>query len=473
MKKSIRLKLLWLFFQSLGVALCVSLVLHNLLFPLYYMNHIEERLLVVYDLIDSNGEGDLSLLLSDLDEAHQIGIVLTDSSLNRVTFSFNHMSGSEQRLDRDIHSLIQTELPRLKRGHIFVTLSSEGGNEGMPPRKVFVKALSNGGYCVLTHPLESLESTLDTMSDFHFMAGAIACLLGMISTFFFSQKFTKPIIEIGRVTEAMSQMDFSKKIHYDSEDELGQLAGSIQILSHSLEANRSALKKEIAFQKVLTQNMSHELKTPISVIKGYVEALQYGVAQDQETQEEYMQIVLSECDRMNELVSQMLHLSKLTTYQDRVLEKEAVSPEDFVQEIKRQAQGILEQKQLPFHYDIACEEGAVLWVHFKLLSQAFGNFVTNAVKYGDGKEIRMSIQEEGAHFVLSLYNSGLPIPLEEWDKVFDVFYMVDKVRGRENNSHGLGLSVSKTIVELHQGRVSCYGVEDGTVFSMHIPKNSG
>ncbi len=465
MKKSIRLKLLAMFLFSLVAAVAVSFLLHYVFFRPYYLNHIERRLLDIYELVDENIHSrELQSILSDLDESHQVGIIVTDSNFSKVILSYNQATLTDQHLDRDIHSLITKEIETLQQGHIFVTVESR---EDIPPRKVFVKKLSDGGYCILFHPLEVLESSMDTVSEFHLMVMGIACVLGVMMTLFFSRKFTKPIIEIGKMTKAMSQLDFQQKIDYDCPDELGHLAKNINTLSEKLEDNRTALKNEIALQKVLTQNLSHELKTPIAVIKGYVEALTFGIADDQETRDEYMEIVLKECDRMNELIGQMLQLSKLSSYQGTVLEQQSFTAEEFVSLIQTQYQGILEQKKLPFAVEIKAK--GQLWGQMELLGQAFGNFLTNAIKYGDGKELQMSVVEEIDCFTLGLYNSGTPIPLEECDKVFEVFYMLDKVRSRENNSHGLGLSVSKTIAELHQGYVFCQPMPEGNLFLLKLP----
>ncbi len=464
MKKSIRLKLLSMFLFALAVAVCASFAIHSIWFRPYYLTLTEERLLSIVALVEEHlGSEDFEAILDEVDLSKQIELIVTDRHLHNVDLSLNQMHPSNMdRLDRELHNLISEDLELLSQTHLFSTLNSE------LPRLVLVKQLSSGKFCILTHPMESLEANLTAMGHFHYLAGIIACLLGVSVTFSFSRRFTRPIIEISKATEAMSRLDFQHKIDYDSQDELGQLARSINILSDKLEANGIALQNEVAFQKVLSQNMSHELKTPISVIKGYLEALSFGVVEDEESKAEYISVVLKECDRMNELISQMLHLSKLNSYQDSILEKDFITPSEFVEQMREQSEGVLLQKNIPLRSEILCT--TPIYAHRDLLIQAFGNFISNGVKYGDGNLLKIIVEDKGDHHRLSLFNSGNSIPEEECKKVFDVFYMVDKVRSRENNSHGLGLSVTKTILELHHGTAGCQPEARGMIFFVTLPK---
>lgn len=464
MRKSIRLKLLSQFLFSLTVALFVSFIIQSIYFRPFYLHHIEDRLIAVVQLVEQHSESeDLQSVLEEIDTSKQVEIIITDHRLHNVVLSYNQTRPSNlERVDRELHEVISEKIDYLQDTHLFTVVEMD------PPRLILVKSLSNGGYCIVTHPMESLESSLQVMGYFHYLAGTIACIIGVFVTFFLAKRFTRPIIEISKATEAMSRLDFQHKIDCNSQDELGQLARSINILSEKLEANGIALQNEVAFQKVLSQNMSHELKTPISVIKGYLEALSFGVVEDEETKAEYISVVLQECDRMNELISQMLHLSKLNSYQDSILEKEFITPSEFVEMIRLQSQAMLGQNNISFQSDFLCT--TPIYAHRDLITQAFGNFVSNAVKYGDGKLIKIKVEDCDSHHRLSLLNTGKPISEEEAKKVFDVFYMVDKVRGRENNSHGLGLSVTKTITDLHQGTVGATVEEGGMSFFIVLPK---
>lgn len=471
MKTSIRLKLLLLFTLSLGGSLIISFLLHWLFFSPYYLNHTEKRLLEVFDEVESNLHAEnFEEIVAEIDYRQQVGIIIADEHFDYSFFAAILNSATGEKLATELKGLISSQAQTLKDSHICVQLDDDSlHGEDSLARMVVIKKLSNGYYCILSHPLSTLESSVDAMNHFHLLAMGVAFLLGLLSTFYYAGRFTNPIIEINEATKQMSKLDFQQKISYQSQDELGELASNINILSEKLEENRVALKKEIAFQKVLSQNMSHELKTPISVMKGYLDAIAYGIAAKKNAEDEYIAVVLEECDRMNELIGQMLHLSKLTSVQNADLVKSSFSSQDFAYRIAHQHNGLLSQHNVTYDESVPDLD---LWGNQELLAQGLGNFVTNAVKYGDKKRILFTIEETETHHNYCVFNTGQPLPDEECDKVFDVFYMVDKARSREQNSHGLGLSVSKTIAELHNGTVCCTNSHNGITFSFCLPKKN-
>lgn len=463
-KKKLTLKLLIMFLISLLASLLLSYCLHKIFFQSYYLEHYEKRLLDIFTQIQQNIEDEkLGDIIVELDYSHQVDIIIVDENLRYALTSHNQNRIVEQRLEQELHNLITNNQLILDSDHLCIPTS--GTNE--PPRLVFIKRLDNDKYCILTHPWETLESNISAVTEFHFLIGALASLIGIIMTLIFSRQFTKPIIEISKVTEGLAELDFYQKITYQSKDELGELANSINILAKKLEEHKKALKNEIEFQKVLSQNMSHELKTPISVMKGYLEGITHGIADTEERKNEYLQIVLKECDRMTELIDCMLNLSKLTAFQEQGLGKEEFLAIDFGQYMQEYCEVLLEQHGLVLKKEIS---NIFILGNQALLVQAIGNFISNAVKYGDKENIKLVIYADDQWTYLSIFNTGNMVPESEYKRIFDVFYMLDKVRGRESNSHGLGLAVSKIIAELHHGVAYCQREEKGMLFTIKLPK---
>lgn len=470
MKKSVQYKLLFLFLLSLLVSLTISFGIHFLFFRQYYLHHTETRLLSVFEEVEENLQHEnFEELVAEIDFRQQVGIIIADESFSYSFFSHILTSETGDKLSLELQNLILNQKEILENKHICIELrdSTVDGEEDLA-RMVFIKKLSDGNYCILSHPLETLESSMNAMEKFHAVAGVVACISGIFITLFFARSFTKPILAINEATKKMSQLDFQQKINHKSQDELGELAENINILSETLEEYKTALKKEIDFQKVLSQNMSHELKTPIAVMKGYLEAISYGIAAKKGKTDEYVSIVLCECDRMTELINQMLQLSKLTSALEHQLEQSTFTSVTFAEKIKKQHSPLLKQHQIEFIQEI---QQINLWGNQELLLQCFGNFITNAVKYGDNKKIVMKIQENDTDFIYSCFNTGAQMEEEELTKIFDVFYMVDKSRSREKNSHGLGLSLCKSVAELHQGSIFANNSPDGVAFYLKIPKN--
>lgn len=468
--KSLTAKLLSFFLFTLLLSLTISYILHTVFFQPYYLKMYEKRMLSIYDSIEAELDSEYFLdIIIDLDYSQQVDIVIADRNLRYAVRSHERGSSvTEQRLDMDFHNLITYEYETLQSSYLCEPLLTDS----QPPRLVFIKKLSNEKYCILTHPWENLETNMEDITEFHFLVAAVACGVGILATLIFSRRFTKPIIEISKATEGLSQLDFQQKITYTSQDELGHLAHSINTLSNKLNENRTALKNEIAFQKVLSQNMSHELKTPISVMKGYVEGVYHGIANTEEVRQEYLEIVLEECDRMTILIDRMLHLSKLTSFQEQGLENDFFSALTFKGNIQSHCGVLLQQNNLTLEEEEQESSDLPFYGNLELLVQGFGNFISNAVKYGDKNILRLSLSQEEDYQYFSLYNSGNLVPEEEMTRIFNVFYMVDKARSREGNSHGLGLAVIKTIAELHHGEAYCTQEVDGMVFTLKIPTSS-
>lgn len=470
MSRSITKKLLYLFVLSLVVVVSTSFLIHILFFREYYLSESEKQLEELFYTVEKNiDRGDFQLFLSELDRREQVGIVVADPRLRYATYShIPNGEGEKHLLERELHELLSSEMERLQGGDsvcVFVE-----GDEG-PDRLVYVKRFTNQHYGIFTYATVAVENNLSAMGEFHLLAGFIACVVGLIFPLFFSRQFTRPIISMSAVTESLSNLDFETKVEVSTDDELGQLGRSINVLTEKLEEHRDALQKEIALQKVLTHNLSHELKTPLAVMKGYMEALQFGVADTPEAQEEYFQVIIEECDHMSHLISDMLRLSKLSSVAEDVLERGYFSSTDFVSGLVEQYTNLCSQQGISLTWQ--CDDFDI-YGNQELLAQGFGNYITNAVKYGDKRVISITIYEKEEDVVFRLFNTGEPVPKEECDSLFDLFYMGDKSRKRQENSHGLGLSLSKTVAELHGGRVYCEEVLEelwkGMSFFLVIPK---
>lgn len=466
MKKSIQIKLVCLVLLSLLVAVSLSLLLHFVFFRPFYLNHTENRLLGVFEEIEAHlYEENFHEILKELDYKHQAGIIIIDKNFEATLFYQNLTSSTEEGVFKDLKNLIEKSKDTLEYSHIFQQLEGDGELH----RQIFIKKLPDDSYCVLSSPLEVFESSMDAMDEFHLMAGSIACISGVIMTIFCAKQFTKPIISISKATDSLSRLDFQQKINYESQDELGQLASSINLLSEKLEKHKNALKDEVDFQKILCQNISHELKTPISVINGYLEAIFYGAIQDEQKKTEYIKVAINECGRMTNLIDSMLHLSNLSSFQEKGLEKQLFSSQEFEKQIRSHCDSILQKNNIVLEGEF---QPLGIWGNEELLLQAFGNFVSNAVKYGDGNEIRMSLEKDNQWIYLCLFNSGNAVPVAEQERIFDFFYMIDKVRSRESSSHGLGLSLCKTVAKLHQGETFCESISGGMKFTLQVPRES-
>ena len=204
-------------------------------------------------------------------------------------------------------------------------------------------------------------------------------------------------------------------------------------------------------------NVSHELKTPLTSIKGFVETLLEGALEDKENNRSFLKIIQGHAERLDSLVNDLLALSGLES-KEMVLAKEEISPAHELDEIiawfssLAKKKGIAIENELSPDIRLKADKGRI--------RQVFTNLLDNAVKFNKEKgSVRIYAEETGGKIKISVEDSGIGIPAKDIPRIFERFYRVDKARSRELGGTGLGLSIVKHIVELHGGSVGVESTE--------------
>lgn len=224
-------------------------------------------------------------------------------------------------------------------------------------------------------------------------------------------------------------------------------------------------------RKDFVANVSHEIKTPITAIKGFVETLQEGKTHDPEDVKRFLGIIHRHVDRLEAIVEDLLALSRI--------EKEAEAEEIILEE--HLVRGILaraiqtcenkaEAKKIRLELD--CREELKGKINPLLLEQAVVNLLDNAINYsGEGKSVAVAAQETAQGILIRVQDHGSGIERKHLDRIFERFYRVDKSRSRKLGGTGLGLAIVKHIVQAHGGRVSVESqIGEGSTFTLHLPK---
>ena len=266
----------------------------------------------------------------------------------------------------------------------------------------------------------------------------------------------------------LDQLDFSERVRVDTSDELGALGESINEISEKLSHSIERLRRDIARRKRLVRDLSHELKTPIAVIKGYAEGLQYGVAQNPEQTARYCTVISAECDRMDAQIQQLLELSKLENEQMKP-DLRQVSARVIFEALQERFSREAEQKSVSLHFE--AQEALTIFADEAMITRAVENFLTNALRHTpESGEIRVRAEAEGKRTHISVFNTGARLSGEQLERIWDVFYTGggnDRASG-----HGVGLAIVKSIAQLHGGSVSAENQEDGVVFSLYLPRRA-
>ena len=245
-------------------------------------------------------------------------------------------------------------------------------------------------------------------------------------------------------------------------NEIGQVGGLILVLQNMTNEHRlDNMRKEFV------ANVSHELKTPITTIKSYTETLMLGDI-DSDVQLNFLHTIDDECNRMNRLVKDLLQLSNLD-FKKTVWKKKEVDINNFVKDIVDRLKLSFKEKEQK--YSLNLKEVPRILIDKDAIEQVVLNIVSNAIKYTENKGSIFIETEASDNFVtIRVKDSGIGIPEEDLERIFERFYRVEKGRSRELGGTGLGLAIAKEIVEGHNGFISINSVyKEGTVVEIKLP----
>ncbi len=281
----------------------------------------------------------------------------------------------------------------------------------------------------------------------------VVCILVGI----FSRKMLIPIQKLSEATKKVASGDFNIKLETKREDEIGELTNNFNKMVEDLKSIEN-------LQKEFIDNVSHEIKTPITSIQGFAELLE----DDNITKEErieYAKIIREESQRISKLSTNMLKLSKLQN-QNRITNKEQV---DLAEQI-RKAISLLEPKwkEKNITFNISMEE-KYFYGDEDLIFQVFVNLIDNAIKFSnqDGS-IDISLVEKENWINIKIKDNGIGIEKEQLEKIFTRFYQIDKSHSEEGS--GLGLAIVKRIIELCKGEIKIESKKDvGTIINIKLP----
>jgi len=225
-------------------------------------------------------------------------------------------------------------------------------------------------------------------------------------------------------------------------------------------------------RREFVSNVSHEIKTPITAIKGFVETLRDGAMKNPGDAERFLGIIEKHVDRLDAITEDLLSLSRIEKESE---EREIILHEGPIRDVLRSAVQLCEIKAAPkkIRIELSCNEELTTKINAPLLEQAIVNLLDNAIKYSDeGAIVQVkAIQTEG-EIIVSVRDQGCGIDKEHLERLFERFYRVDKARSRQIGGTGLGLAIVKHIAQAHGGHVDVESLPGkGSTFRLHLPRN--
>lgn len=249
-------------------------------------------------------------------------------------------------------------------------------------------------------------------------------------------------------------------------DQKDSIIGAVIILN-----DITRLKRLESIRRDFVANVTHELKTPITSIKGSAETLADGAYEDEQSREKFLSIILRQTERLGSIIDDLLTLSKIEQGEEQSSIELRLAPiSDIFEQVKFEMSGKAAEKKINLTFN--CDENLIATINGNLLEQALANLVDNAIKYTNKEgKIEVTAESTSQDLIVRVKDNGIGISAEHLSRLFERFYRVDKARSRKDGGTGLGLAIVKHIVSAHGGRVEVTSTPGiGSIFTIIIPK---
>jgi len=326
---------------------------------------------------------------------------------------------------------------------------------------IILSSAFRGSFFVLA-PVENVNEPVDKIRNLLILSAVGAFFLGLGITFFLARKMSNPLLEMERATREIAKGNLDIRVNTLPNDELGTLGAAINDLA--LETNQYRANRSEFFA-----NISHELRTPISYLKGYANVLKYNLYETEEERQQYLTIIEDETERILRLINDLFDLAKMEEGQVD-LQMEAVDPVEIMETTVLKIRLELEKKGLTLVTEI---DRGIPFIEADgyRLEQIFINLLMNAIRYTEEGSIYLKVWSKKSNVYVSIEDTGIGIPKEELPFIFERFHRVEKSRSRDFGGTGLGLAIVKNLVEIQHGTISVSSeMNKGTRFELIFPK---
>lgn len=304
---------------------------------------------------------------------------------------------------------------------------------------------------------------------------AVLLSIKEIIQFFFllslEKRIFKPIEQLRRGVDEIAKGNYNINIECTTPNDLGLLIASFNEMAHKLSESEKIKAVYEENRKTLLVNISHDLKTPITAIQGYIEAVLDETVTTTEHRRKYLQTIYRNTMYINKLIDDLFLFSKLDM-QKLDFQYEQVNIGSFMDDLMQEYKFDLEERKIQFRYTAQLSHDCAVSLDRKRFRQALDNIINNAVKHG--KESYLSIQvamhRQGDCICIDIRDNGRGIPPDKLPFIFDRFYRIDPERTKDLTSTGLGLAITKELIKAHGGDITVTSEENkGTCFSILLP----
>ncbi len=479
--KTIRFKLFTVICVLTMLIIFVIVLINNIALETFYTYSKTETAKKLSDEINNyyntGGYYNINRILREIEIKNNMEILITDKNSD-ITYCSNNdiveivVNSMNSNVAKIIYSNNNTTIKRYDvNGDNYILLTSY---------------LDNGYGVFIRIPITPIKESVRISNETLWLIGILMIAISGVISSYIAKKFAEPIVELNKITKKMSRLDFSEKYEERvAEDEINTLGKNINIMSDKLEStinqlrkNNNELEKDIEektkideMRKQFISDVSHELKTPISLIQGYAEGLHENVNQDEESKNFYAEVIIDEAGKMDKMVKDLLKLMKLEYEENQFKDEEFDLREVINDELRRQTKVIKEQN---ITVDFDDSKKIKVYAQEEHIQQVVSNYITNAIKHCIRKEkekkIVIRVEDKEDKIRLYVYNTGEKIAEADMEKIWGRFYKVDSSRNRQDGGTGIGLAIVKAIMNKYGNKYGVKNFDNGVEFYCDINK---
>ncbi|MCR6515690.1 HAMP domain-containing histidine kinase [Clostridium sp. LY3-2] len=434
------------FIISTVFVVITSLVIYSLLyllFPKIYLSNKES-------IINSSLEDTLKTLKEDSNIDYRYALNEFSYNNGSQVFVFNDKNDLEYTTVKDLNK------PFFREGNKVPPQNKDirgSRSEIKIKKRIYIKSIDEYREIISITPLGYKKDIDDVMTIILPIMLVLTIIIGSIITYIYSKTISNPLLKINSVCKAIAKKDFSKKLDFQGIDEFAELSKSINLISENLKENilklekaNKKLKLDIEKEKLQDRRrrdflraISHELKTPITIINGQIEGMIYNIGKYKD-RDKYLNQTLKSVNKLKKLTSEIIEVSKVE--EEVKVNKELVNIKDMVLDIVSSREYLINKSKK--HLDISIDEEAVVYIDRSILEKVLSNIIGNSIKYSK-ENIKIFMEEN----ILTIENDIFKELEVETDKLYEAFYRVEESRNSESGGSGLGLYIVKTFLELH------------------------
>ncbi|HDX9578560.1 TPA: HAMP domain-containing histidine kinase [Bacillus pseudomycoides] len=366
--------------------------------------------------------------------------------------------------------LSEAEWKELQRGET-LKIKRDVNRFEQPVSIVAIPYMRNGelqGGVMLTAPIRSTLAIITELNRYLFIAASITFLIVLVVSIFFSRSLVKRVQRLRRATAMIAKGQYDVQIPIGQYDEIGLLGNDFNNMAQQLQKAQTEINRLEKRKRQFIADVSHELKTPLTTINGLVEGMKNDLIPEEKKQRCY-EMMEQETKRLTRLVNETLDYEKILS-NEVTLQKEEIDVKEIFEIISEQLELQAEEKGNTIEIDVL--DHVFVYADYDRLLQILLNITKNSLQFTENGTIRLRGKEEGQTIIIEITDTGIGMKQEEVAAIWSRFYKADASRTNSYGEFGLGLSIVKELVKLHDGTIEVTSEQGkGTTFIIRFPKS--